>query len=337
MECQSGSAHRAPALASVFELNALGWAWGDEMGTRVFIDGEAGTTGLHIRERLAARDDISLVSIPTELRKDTRARAEAYGAADVAILCLPDAAAVEAVGLAGDTRLIDASTAHRVDPGWVYGMPELPGAAQAIAQASRVANVGCYATGSIALVRPLRDAGILNEDARVILTGVSGYSGGGKALIAEFEPAKTAPDHFLYANDQAHKHVPEIMAHGRLSKQPLFQPSVGNFLQGMVVQLHLTPEQLDPEIDAASLHDILQAFYADAIFVDVVATQARVAATALNGTNRMQIAVHGNPNERVFTLTATLDNLGKGASGTAVQNLNLMIGADAWAGLDSGV
>ena len=164
---------------------------------KVFIDGAAGTTGLQIHQLLQARPDITVIEIPSEHRKDIGARRAAFAEADVAILCLPDAAAIEAVSVAGETRLIDASTAHRVDPDWVYGMPELPGAKEAIAQAQRVANVGCYATGAISLIRPLREAGLIAEDANMVLTGVSGYSGGGKSLIAEYEPDATAPPHFL--------------------------------------------------------------------------------------------------------------------------------------------
>lgn len=296
------------------------------MTTKVFIDGEAGTTGLQIRDRLAARSDITLVSVDHARRKDAGARAEAFAEADVGILCLPDAAAIEAVGLAGTCRIIDASTAHRIADGWVYGMPELPGQRAAIAGASRVANVGCFATGSIALIRPLRDAGIVAEDAQLTLTGVSGYTGGGNALIAEYE-AGTAPAHFLYATGQTHKHVPEIMRYGGLSVAPMFQPAVGNYAQGMIVQLHLGP--VDGGL--AALSEIYRAFYADARFVDLVQAPDRLSATALNDTNRMDISLHGN--EARVTVTALLDNLGKGASGTAVQNLNLMIGAPEDAGL----
>ena len=302
------------------------------MTAKVFIDGEAGTTGLQILERLQGRADITLVQVEHDRRKDADARAAAFAEADVAILCLPDAAAIEAVAMAGDCRIIDASTAHRVAEGWVYGMPELPGQAEAIAGAARVANVGCYATGSIALIRPLRDAGLLAADDALVLTGTSGYTGGGKALIGEYE-AGTAPDYFLYATGQAHKHVPEIMHYGRLTRQPAFQPAVGNYAQGMIVQLHLHRDALAGNAGKSALEDAYRAFYASARFVDLVPAPARVDARAMNGTNRMEISVHGSDEAGILTVTATLDNLGKGASGTAVQNLNLMIGAAEDTGL----
>jgi len=302
------------------------------MTAKVFIDGEAGTTGLQILDRLQAREDITLVQVDPARRKDPAARADAFAEADVAILCLPDAAAIEAVAMAGDCRIIDASTAHRIAEGWVYGMPELPGQAAAIADAARVANVGCYATGSIALIRPLRDAGFLSESDALVLTGISGYTGGGKALIAEYDEG-IAPDYFLYATAQTHKHVPEIMRYGRLTRQPAFQPAVGNYAQGMIVQLHLHRDALQGAPSMAQLEDAMRAFYASARFVDVVPAPARVDARAMNGSNRMEISVHGSDDVGIVTVTATLDNLGKGASGTAVQNLNLMIGAPEDAGL----
>lgn len=302
------------------------------MTIAVFIDGEAGTTGLQIRDQLAKRDDIRLVRLDDARRKDLSARRDAFAEADVAILCLPDDAARAAVQIAGDTRIIDASTAHRVANGWVYGMPELPGQRARIAGAKRVANVGCYATGSIAMLRPLVDAGIVRGDHAATLVGVSGYSGGGKALIAEHE-AGTAPGLFLYALDLSHKHLPEIMAHGGLDRKPLFQPMVGGFAQGMVVQLLLHADQLPGGVPGhARIEACLREFYAEDPFVSVVTAGERVDPQALNGTNRMNISVQGDGAGRA-TVIAVLDNLGKGASGTAVQNLNLMIGAEETTGL----
>ena len=302
------------------------------MTTAVFIDGEAGTTGLQIRDRLAGRADIRLVSVPSEHRKDAGARRAAFAEADVGILCLPDDAARAAVQLAGTTRLIDASTAHRVDPGWVYGMPELPGQRERIKAAARVANVGCYATGSIAILRPLVDAGIVPPDHGIVLTGVSGYTGGGKAMIAEYE-AGTAPGFFLYATAQAHKHVPEIMEYARLTRKPLFQPSVANFAQGMIVQLHLHADLLPGGIAGhARIEAALRDFYRGDPFVSLAVAGDRLDPASLRDTNRMVLGVQGDGAGRV-TVTAMLDNLGKGAAGTAVQNLNLMTGAEETAGL----
>ena len=302
------------------------------MTAAVFIDGEAGTTGLQIRERLAGRGDVRLIQLDEAHRKDTEARRDAFAEADVAILCLPDEAAREAVRLAGTTRLIDASTAHRTAPDWVYGMPELPGQRDRIAKAARVANVGCYATGAIAMLRPLTDAGIVGPRDAVVITGTSGYTGGGKALIAAHE-AGEAPPFELYACGQSHKHVPEIMAHGGLHRKPAFQPAVASFAQGMAVQLHLHADLLPGGVAGhARIEACLRAFYAGDLFVSVVPPVERADPQALNGTNRMTLSVQGDGAGRV-TVIAVLDNLGKGASGTAVQNLNLMIGADEAAGL----
>jgi N-acetyl-gamma-glutamyl-phosphate reductase len=302
------------------------------MPTRVFIDGEAGTTGLQIRERLAARDDVALVQLDEARRKDRGARRAAYDEADIAILCLPDEAAREALSIAGTARLIDASTAHRTAEGWVYGMPELPGQRDRIRSARLVANVGCYATGAIAVLRPLVDAGVLPRDHGAVLTGVSGYTGGGKALIAEMEGGD-APDFFLYALGQDHKHLPEIMRYSGLTRRPLFQPSVGRFAQGMAVQLHLHADMLPGRIGGhARIEAALRDAYAGEPFVAVRPAGDRIDPQAMNGTNRMAIYVRGDGTGRV-TIVAVLDNLGKGASGAAVQNLNLMIGADETEGL----
>ncbi|WP_371153510.1 N-acetyl-gamma-glutamyl-phosphate reductase [Jannaschia sp. 2305UL9-9] len=302
------------------------------MPTKVFIDGEAGTTGLQIRDRLSARADIELVSVDPDQRKDEAARRDAFAAADVAILCLPDDAARAAIPLAGGTRLIDASTAHRVADGWTYGMPELPGQRDRIAKAARVANVGCYATGSIAILRPLREAGVLPADHGTVLTGISGYSGGGKSMIADFEAGRV-PDHFLYALAQGHKHVPEIMEYSHLDRKPLFQPAVGNFAQGMAVQLHLHADLLPGGVAGhARIEAALRTFYAGDPFVSVVHAGDRIDPQSLNNTNKLHLSVQGDGAGRV-TVVAVLDNLGKGASGTAVQNLNLMIGAEETAGL----
>lgn len=301
------------------------------MAHKVFIDGEAGTTGLQIRERLAPRTDIELVQLDPARRKDPEARREALASAEIAILCLPDAAAKEAVTLAEglEVRFIDASTAHRVADGWAFGFPELtPGAREAIAAAPRVSNPGCYSTGAIALAAPLVAAGLVAPDEIASINAVSGYTGGGKELIAEMQ-AEGAPDHFVYALGQGHKHLPEIMKRSGLTRRPVFAPSVGQFAQGMVVQI---PLQLQGR-KLADLREALARHYDGARFVKVVEAEARVVPTVLNDTNEMHLSVHGSDENGCAVLVAVLDNLGKGASGAAVQNLNLMIGADEAAGL----
>lgn len=300
------------------------------MSAKVFIDGEVGTTGLQIRDRLLGRSDITLISLGEDRRKDAGARAEAFAEADVAILCLPDDAAMEAAAICADlpTRLIDASTAHRVNPDWVFGFPEMaPGQREAIIAAKRVSNPGCYSTCAISLLRPLTDAGLVAGDADLSIFGISGYTGGGKAMIAEFEKGE-ANGVFLYATGQKHKHMPEVMAYGHVTKPPVFIPAVGQYAQGMIVQIPLHG------VDAAAVHAALSAHYAGSRFISVRAldaVQARENPQAFNDTNRLELSVLGN-GDRVV-VSAILDNLGKGASGAAVQNLNLMLGMDEGAGL----
>ncbi len=310
------------------------------MAPRIFIDGEHGTTGLQIRTRMAGRRDVELLSIPEAERRNAAMREDLLNGADIAILCLPDDASKQAVEmLSGNNkvRVIDTSTAFRVAPDWVYGFAEMDKAqADKIRGARHVANPGCYPTGAIGLLRPLRAAGILPDTYPVSVNAVSGYTGGGKQMIAQMEDpdhpeAITAP-HFLYGLTLKHKHVPEMTTHGLLSRAPIFSPSVGNFAQVMIVQVPLFLEDLSGDASLESIHAALTAHYAGQDIVTVVplaesAALPRVDATELAGKDTMKLFVFGTPGGAQVNLVALLDNLGKGASGAAVQNMDLMLSA----------
>jgi N-acetyl-gamma-glutamyl-phosphate reductase len=311
---------------------------------RVFIDGEAGTTGLDVLRRLGARSDLEIIALG-DRRRDIEARREALNAADAVILCLPDDAAKEAVAMIDNpaVRVIDASTAYRVDPAWTYGFAEMahaPGRmsqAEKIAGATRVSNPGCYPTGFIGLVRPLVSAGIIPAGWPVTVNAVSGYSGGGKAMIAEFE-AGGAGAFRAYGLSLKHKHVPEMTLHTGLERPVLFAPAVAAYRQGMLVEVPLQLAALPSSPSVEVVHGALAEAYADCRFVEVAELETTEAMTGidpegLNGTNRMRLHVFGDRDGAQVRLVALLDNLGKGASGAAVQNLNLMLGLDEGAGL----
>ena len=326
--------------------------------TKVFVDGGAGTTGLQIRERLADRRDVEVLVLPEEQRKDARARRDALNAADIVILCLPDDAAREAVALIDNittrvidastahrveavalidnitTRVIDASTAHRVAPGWIYGFPEISGR-DAVANATRVSNPGCYSTGFIALVAPLVRAGLIPVDAMLTSNAVSGYSGGGKGMISEFENGRQPTAWRSYALGLNHKHVPEMRAHSGLDVAPIFAPSVANMFSGMIVEVPLHLSALPGRPTAAALRDALAAHYAGSPIVRVVDDYdaGTLGIERLSGTDRLDLFVFGDEGDRQVRLVAALDNLGKGAAGAAVQSLNLMAGLPETAGL----
>lgn len=318
---------------------------------KIFIDGAAGTTGLEIRERLAGRAGLTLITLDEAQRKDAAARKGALNAADVVILCLPDEAAREAVSLIDNpaTRVIDASTAHRVAEGWTYGFPELePDGSQRIAAAKRVSNPGCWATGFLSIVRPLVRAGLVPVDFPVTANGVSGYSGGGKSMIAEFEDKKSA-DYTetvsrIYGLNLAHKHIPEMQKHAGLSHPPLFEPSVGRFYRGMLVEVPLQLWALPQKPSPRDIHSALVKAYPErppvneqplvkvASLEDAAATKT-LDAEILAGSNGLTLYVFANEKTAQARVVAAFDNLGKGAGGAAVQNLNILLGLPETTGL----
>lgn len=315
------------------------------MAPTIFIDGEAGTTGLQISERLAGRKDIEVLRLDDAERKDTARRQAMLNDADLAILCLPDDAAREAVSLIknNQTKVVDASTAHRVEPGWVYGFPEYEkGQRQRIAQASRVANPGCYAICSIAALHPLLASGLIPGDWPVTINAVSGYSGGGKGMIAEFEDDAGRDERpmpfFTYGHTLSHKHVPEITKWSGLEHTPVFVPSVARYAQGMIVQVPLALWAMPDRPTAKAVHETLSDAYAEETFITVMPFDEaqrlpRLDPETLNGTNEMRLYVFSNEAQGEAVVMALVDNLGKGAAGQAVQNMNIMLGLEESAGL----
>ncbi|HYQ52575.1 MAG TPA: N-acetyl-gamma-glutamyl-phosphate reductase [Pseudomonas sp.] len=303
----------------------------------VFIDGDQGTTGLQIHARLHGRDDLQLLTLPEAERKDPLRRSEAINSADIALLCLPDDAARDAVATIRNpaVRVIDASSAHRTTPGWVYGLPELDAQQpERIAQATRVSNPGCYPTGAIALLRPLVQAGLLPADYPLSIHAISGYSGGGRAAVERHEQQgdAAAPTLQMYGLDLAHKHVPEIQRHAGLSARPVFLPGYAAYRQGIVLSIPLQLRLLPGQVSAEQLQACLERHYQGARHVQVMPLHqhgpaAALDPEALNHSNDLRLALYANPEHGQVLLTAVFDNLGKGASGAAVQNLDLMLAA----------
>jgi N-acetyl-gamma-glutamyl-phosphate reductase len=311
--------------------------------TRIFIDGQHGTTGLQIVDRLKDRPDIELLELPLADRKDLGKRAEIAKASDITVLCLPDAAAKELVAAMGDsdTVVIDASTAHRVADGWTYGFPELAkDQRRKLLDSNRISNPGCYPTGAIALLRPLIDAGLVRADSTPAVFGVSGYTGGGKELIAVHEQPGVEP-FGLYGLELTHKHVPEMKKYSGLTHTPLFVPSVGHYAQGMLITVPITRDITTRQVNAKDAHQVLGDYYAGEPFVTVRSLADRkwlerdrfLRADRLINTNSMELAVYGNDADGNVLAVASLDNLGKGASGAAVQVINLKTGVDEKTGL----
>ncbi len=306
---------------------------------KVFIDGSAGTTGLRIFERLESREDIELITLTEALRKDAAARKDAINRSDITFLCLPDAAAIESAQLADnpDTVIIDTSTAHRTDPDWVYGFPELTGQRQKIVSAKRIANPGCHASGFISLVAPLTENGLLPKTAGLTAFSLTGYSGGGKKMIADYENADLAPGLLaprIYGLSQQHKHLPEIVRVCGLRKTPLFSPIVSSYYAGMAVAVSLFADEIRGT--AAEIKDLYRSYYTDGLitYCDTADENGFLSGGAFAGRDDMQVAVFGN-DERIL-LVSRFDNLGKGASGAALQNMNIVLGLDEKTGLNIG-
>jgi len=305
--------------------------------TKIFIDGSAGTTGLRIADRLGAREDISLIKLPEELRKSTDARKDAILSADVVFLCLPDPAAIEAVALAGDSkvRIIDTSTAHRTNPAWAYGFPELTGQREKIQNSNRIANPGCHASGFVALVAPLVKQGILSKDIMLTSFSLTGYSGGGKKMIAEYEDpnrSELLKGPRQYALTQQHKHLKEMVAICGLNNAPAFCPIVADFYSGMEVTVPLFAK--DIKGNAEDIKNLYPDYYSTGLvhYTDEADADGMLSAQAFSGRDDLSVSVFGN--EDRILLTARFDNLGKGASGAAIQNMNILLGIDEATGLN---